>query len=156
GAASPQDSSNESGVGRGHSFGAVQVIQRAPLEQGTATGPAGGAAAAVDTRTTPGRGPAPSGLIVEDNAAQSAPGQMRRTEFLSQLEAAVCAVAVQELARAGRTAKGCPYIKKWIGFYRMQTSQHVERALVRYAPEAAGATSARDYIPIVAERAKKA
>src|SRR5262245_56004254 len=38
----------------------------------------------------------------------------------------------------------------------MQTGQHVERALLRYAPEAAGATSARDYIPIVAERAKKA
>jgi len=158
GAGSPQDSSNESNApGGGHTFGAVRVIQRAPLEQAGATGPAGGAAAAaVDARTTPGRGPAPAGLIVEDNAAQSSPGQMRRTEFLNQLESAVCAVADQELARVGRTAKGCPYIKKWIGFYRMQTSQHVERALVRYAPEAAGATSARDYIPVVAERARKA
>jgi hypothetical protein len=81
---------------------------------------------------------------------------MRRSEFLNQLEASVCAVADQELARVGRTTKGCPYIKKWIGFYRLRTSQHIERALVRYAPEAAGATSARDYIPIVAERAKKA
>src|SRR5262249_28445264 len=52
--------------------------------------------------------------------------------------------------------KGCPYIKKWLGYYRMRPSQHIERALVRYAPEAAGATSAREYIPIVAERAKKA
>ena len=156
GPASPQDSSNESSVAGGHSFGAVHVIQRAQLEHGGATGPAGGAAAAADARTPRERGPAPAGLIVEDNAAQSSPGQMRRTEFLNQLEAAVCAVADQELARVGRTARGCPYIKKWIGFYRMRTSQHVERALVRYAPEAAGATSARDYIPIVAERAKRA
>src|SRR5262249_47786698 len=57
---------------------------------------------------------------------------------------------------AGRTAQGCPYIRNWLAFYRTRSSQHLERALRRYAPEAAGASSARDYIPLVTERVRRA
>ena len=96
------------------------------------------------------------GLLVDDDADQIGPGQMRKTEFLDQLETAVCAAADEELARAGRTAQGCPYIGKWIGYYRARTSQHIERALLHYAPEAAGAKTARDYLTIVSERTRRA
>jgi hypothetical protein len=81
---------------------------------------------------------------------------MRKTDFLNQLESAVCATADQELARVGRTAKGCPYIERWIRYYRTRTSEHIQKALIRYAPEAARATLAGDYIPIVTERIRRA
>src|SRR5262249_39934034 len=71
-------------------------------------------------------------------------------------EREVCSAADAELAAAGRTAQGCPYIKTWLGHYRTRNSQHVERALRKYAPEAAGARAARDYIPIVSERVRRA
>jgi hypothetical protein len=37
------------------------------------------------------------GLIVEDSVATLAPGQMTRSQFLSQLRAAVCATAEEAL-----------------------------------------------------------
>ncbi|MFP5261553.1 MAG: DUF4157 domain-containing protein [Blastocatellia bacterium] len=99
---------------------------------------------------------APSGLIVEDNAAQIDAAQMRKTQFLDRLQSEVCAAADAELARVGQTAQGCPYIENWIGYYRSRPASHVERALKRYAPEASAATSAADYIPLVAERVRRA
>jgi hypothetical protein len=98
---------------------------------------------------------ASAGLIVEDNGAQIAPGQMRKTQFLDELKASVCAAADAELAAVGRSAKGCPYIENWINHYRSKDSGHVERALHKFAPEAAGITSARDYIPIVSNRIRR-
>lgn len=95
-------------------------------------------------------------FIVEDDAAQVGGGQMRKGEFLAEMERAVCAAADSELVRAGRTAQGCPYIQQWIAFYRRQSASHVERALRRYAPEAAAASSARGYIPAVADRVRQA
>jgi len=134
---------------------APRIIQRAPVDPASSNDPAG-ADAAPGARNATNRGTAAAGLIVEDDAVQSAPGQMRKTEFLNQLERAVCATADQELTRVGRTAKGCPYIERWIGYYRTRSGPHIERALFRYAPEAAGVGSAGDYIPIVAERIRRA
>src|SRR6185436_17191676 len=102
--------------------------------------------------TKPSSGP----LIVENDALEVGPGQMRKNEFLDQMEREVCASADAELAAAGRTSQGCPYIKTWLGFYRGRSSQHVERALRKYAPEAAGVSTARDYIPIVSQRVRRA
>ncbi|MGH9765264.1 MAG: DUF4157 domain-containing protein, partial [Blastocatellia bacterium] len=96
-----------------------------------------------------------AGLIVEDDARQLAPGQMRKTQFLDALQTAVCTAADAELAAAGRSTKGCPYIEKWLGHYRSKDSRHVERALQKFAPEAAGAKSATDYLPIVSNRIRK-
>jgi len=138
------------------SLGAVApIVQRASLGH-TASSNADAGDVVAGAKATPDRGPAPPGLIVEDDAVQSGPGQMRKTEFLNQLERGVCAAADQELARVGRTAQGCPYIARWIGYYRTRSSQHIERALFRYAPEAASVRSAGDYIPIVAERIRRA
>jgi hypothetical protein len=99
--------------------------------------------------------PAP-GLIVEDDAAEIGPGQMRKSDFLDRLRAAVCAAADAELAAAGRSTEGCPYIERAFERYRNFSGDQLERVLRRYAPEAAGATSAQDYIPIVSEKVRRA
>jgi hypothetical protein len=96
-----------------------------------------------------------AGLIVDDDVRELGPGQMRKSEFLDELRTSICATADAELSRVGQSAQDCPYIERWIGYYRTRTSRHVERALRRYAPEAAGAVSARDYIPIVNERVRR-
>lgn len=115
-------------------------IQRAPLN----SEPAGTRAA------TPG------GLIVDDDAATVAPGQMRKMEFLGQMRSTVCATADEALKAAGETTEGCPYIEKWLAYYEDQEPAHIERALRKYAPEAATAVSARDYIPAVSNRVRRA
>ena len=96
------------------------------------------------------------GLLVEDDALQVGPGQMRKTEFLDQLRNDVCAAADAELAAVGRSTAGCPYVERWISHYRTRSVQHIERALQKYAPEAAGISDARGYIPLVAARIRRA
>jgi len=118
---------------------AQSVVQRSPTPEAEA-----------------GEQTSPAGLIVEDDAAQLASAQMRKTQFLDQLQSEVCNAADAELASVGRSTEGCPYIEKWIGHYRSRPPQYVERSLRKYAPEATGATSARDYIPLVAQRVRRA
>jgi len=95
-------------------------------------------------------------LLVDDDAATLEPGQMRKRAFLSRLRASVCNTANEALAEAGRTVEGCPYIDKWLSFYEGQDPAHIERALRKYAPETAGATSAEEYIPAVNNRVRRA
>jgi hypothetical protein len=97
-----------------------------------------------------------SGLIAEDDALELAAGQMRKTEFIDDLQRTTCAEADAELAAVGSSTEGCPYIERWMSYYRARSSAQVERALRRYAPEAAGVSNARDYIPIVAARVRRA
>lgn len=99
---------------------------------------------------------ASGGFLVEDDASEVGPAQMRKSEFLAQLRAEVCAAANAELAAVGRSTDGCPYLNYWFNYYSARDSQQVERALRRYAPDTAGATSARDYIPIIVERVRQA
>jgi hypothetical protein len=96
-----------------------------------------------------------AGLIVDDSANQLEPGQMRKSEFLAQLHGSVCAAAEEALAGTMWSAMGCPYIDRWFGHYAGQSSQHIERSLHKYAPEAAGAGSAADYITIVTHRVRQ-
>jgi hypothetical protein len=98
----------------------------------------------------------PGGFIVDDEAAALLPGQMRKGAFLRTLRAEACAAADRELARAGRDTQGCPYLARWFDYYEQRDAQQVERALRKYAPEAARATSAAGYIPIVSARAAQA
>ncbi|MCI0397888.1 MAG: DUF4157 domain-containing protein [Chloroflexi bacterium] len=95
------------------------------------------------------------GLLVEDEATDLGEGKMRKNEFLAELRPAVCAAADAELAAAGRNTEGCPYLDYWFDYYSQRDAGHIEQALRRYASEAASATSARDYIPIVAERVRQ-
>jgi hypothetical protein len=112
------------------------AVQRAPDEQAPAQPQAA----------------ASGGFLVDDDAAATMPGQMRKSEFLSALRPAVCTAADRELARVGRNSDGCPYLDRWFGYYQGQDAQHVERSLRKYAPETASATSARDYIAPISAR----
>jgi hypothetical protein len=95
-------------------------------------------------------------LIVEDDAREVKPGQMRKTDFLSLLRTSVCATAEEALAGTMWSAMGCPYIERWLDHYSKQSSTHLERALRKYAaPEAASARSAQDYIPLVSQRLRR-
>lgn len=133
------------------------LIQRAVADEDTSEMGVG-AEATTAPETTPETAPeeAPdTGLIVEDDAREIGPGQMRKSEFLEQLRAMVCATADAALAEAGQSTEGCPYIERWIGNFRARSSQYLERAIRKYAPESAGVTTARDYIPFVAERVRR-
>ena len=128
-------------------------IQLAPRNGDTA------GAATPDTASETAAEPATSTagpLIVEDDAAMVAPGQMRKSEFLEQLRSSVCTTADEALKEAGQSTEGCPYIEKWLSYYADQEPAHIERALRKYALEAATATSARDYIPAVSNRVRRA
>ncbi len=106
--------------------------------------------ATVDTGLTPAQV-----LIVEDNAETVKPGQMKKTEFLAQLRAAVCATAADAFADTPWSAAGCPYIDRWFAFYAAQDSLHLERAIRKYAPEASAVTNAGEFIPIVTARVRR-
>jgi hypothetical protein len=95
-------------------------------------------------------------LVVDDEAKTVSPQQMRKSQFIAVLRAEACTAADAVLASVGHTTRSCPYIEKWLGFYEKQDSQHIERALHRYAPETAGAKSARDAIRLVVTRVQKA
>ncbi len=119
-------------------------IQRAPRNGNSAT-----PAAAPSASSSAGP------LIVADDAATVAPGQMRKSEFLEQLRSAVCATADAVLEEAGESTKGCPYLEQWLSYYAEREPAHIERALRKYAPEAATATNARAYIPAVTNRVRR-
>jgi len=145
--------SSEPGVGRlrlPRLSVATPFVQRMPADEQVASPAPPAAAATSETEA------APAGLLAEDEAGELGPGQMRKTEFLDELQRAVCAAADAELAAVGRTAQGCPYIERWIGYYRTRSSSQVERALRRYAPEATAVRTAGEYIPAVAERVRRA
>src|SRR5437764_412044 len=90
-----------------------------------------------------------------DEDTELQPGQMRKSDFLAQLKQAVCSTADEALAKAGRNTEGCPYVEQWFAHLADKNSQYVERALKKYAPEAAEATTARDYIPLVCNRVRR-
>ena len=73
-----------------------------------------------------------------------------------RLRVEVCRTAEEALAGTGRHTSGCPYLEYWFHHYAGQAASHIEKALLRYAPAAAGASSAQEYIAIAAERARMA
>jgi hypothetical protein len=102
----------------------------------------------------PGPTEARETLIVDDDS-EVRPGQMKKTEFLARVQAEVCREWEDAMKGTGQTTDGCPYVEKWFGYYADKSSAYVERALRKYAPEAARATSAAEYIPLVATRVRR-
>jgi hypothetical protein len=90
-------------------------------------------------------------LLVEDGAPAS-PEQMQKSAFLAALRPATCARADEELAAAGRDTNGCPYIENAFDRWSQRDASQLERAIKKFAPEAANARTARDYIPVVSSR----
>lgn len=132
----------------------VQVAQNAPTS--IQTKPRDGEAGTQPAQGTEPEAAGPPGVLIVDEGAEALqPGQMRKSEFLAQLRGAVCQAAEEALAGTIWSAMGCPYIDRWFSYYAEQDSQHVERALRKYAPETASARTAQDYIPIVTGRVRR-
>lgn len=93
-------------------------------------------------------------LIVEDDAPNLQPGQMRKSEFLAQLQEAVCAAADEALAGSPYSALGCPYIASVFSRLPGRPAAYIERGIRLYAPEAAGATTAAGYFLPIANRVR--
>lgn len=131
------------------------AVETAP-PTGTAEPMTGTPAAGTETTPAPAPGETPaSALIVEDSAAELGPGQIKKSEFLSQLRSEVCLTVEAAIAGTGRTTEDCPYLDYWFDFYDRQDSAHIERAIHRYVPEAAGVTAAGGYITLITQRARQ-
>ena len=124
------------------------VLQKKPKE---GAGDSGASAQAESNQEPVAAGPS---LIVEDDADVK-PGQMRKSDFLSQLRTAATSAAETALAGTMWSAMGCPYIDRWLDHYSKQPSAYLERALRKYVPEAASVHSASDYIPLVQQRLRR-
>jgi len=122
-------------------FAPTEISQPVPAEPAEST-----------TETT---APVP-GLIVDDGEPEPAAGQMRKSEFLAQLRQAVCSTAEAALTGTIWSAVGCPWIDHWFGYYSNRDSLSIERAIRRYTPEAKGAATAADYIPLISARVHRA
>jgi len=94
-------------------------------------------------------------LLVDDEAEQIQPEQMRKSDFLATLRDAVCATANEGLASAGQTTSGCPWVEYWFGYAADQDAAYVEKAIRKYAPDTAGAATAGEMIPIVTARVRQ-
>jgi hypothetical protein len=95
-------------------------------------------------------------VIVEDDAEKVEPHRMRKSEFLALLRTSACATADAVLMSVGKSSKGCPYIEKWLTHYEKQSSQHIQAAMRKYAPETARARSAHESIRLLLVRIQKA
>jgi len=107
-------------------------------------------AARPDTRRTP----AP-GLIVDEATSDAPTGAMSKTEFLSVLRQSVCATVDAGAAGTGQSSAGCPWIAHWFDYYQDKSAGRLERALLKYAPEARNAASAHEYVSAVTARVKR-
>jgi hypothetical protein len=134
------------------------MIQRTAIESAAKPPVAGpiGATAETPVAAQPAIKEAAPGLILEDDEEPVHPGQMKKSDFLSQLRADICSAANAILAATGRTTDDCPYLNFWLNYYSTQSSRHLEQAIRRYAPETAGVTTARDYIALTVERVGRA
>jgi hypothetical protein len=159
GSATPCAKCEEEEVGTIHRSVASPLLRSSQLSLQRA--PAGPAPA--NTPDQAGNPPQPSPtpshahpLVVEDDAKSVAPHQMRKSAFIALLRADACATADAALASVGRTTKSCPYIEKWLAFYEKQSSDHIERAILKYAPETAAARSAHEAIRLTVMRVQRA
>jgi hypothetical protein len=130
-----------------------RALQRHSLlqRQSTLSEPGDPAELEADRMAAQVTAPGAAGLLVEDDATTLGAGQMRRTEFLDELQRASCAAADAELARVERSTEGCPFVERAFSRFRGMPAAQVERAVRRYV-DAGAAASARDYIPLVSAR----
>lgn len=91
-------------------------------------------------------------LIASDDAVGLLSGQMRKSEFLDEVQDAICRRIEPILAEAGQTSENCPYLAGVFRFLRRRAAGYIDRALRQFAPELTGAATARDYIPHVVRR----
>jgi len=93
-------------------------------------------------------------VLVEDSVMDAASGQMRRSDFLELLRAEVCRTAEDALTGTIYAAAGCPWIDHWFAYYGGRDASQIERAIRKYALEAAQAATAAALIPVVTGRVR--
>src|SRR5688572_900069 len=93
-----------------------------------------------------------AGLIVDDDTQSLLSGQLRKSEFLSEMRAEACAAADRELVRAGRDTQGCPVVDRLLEHYGGRSASYLERSLRKFVPGGGTVGSARDYIPLASAR----
>ena len=97
--------------------------------------------------------PAPA-LIVDDEARTVGPGQMTKGEFFARLRTEACAAAEAGLAGTLYSARGCPLIEFWVGYYERQSVERINRDLPRFAGEGPRPTTAEGSIALITERVR--
>ena len=102
----------------------------------------------------PGVGNGATALLVEESAGDPGAGRMPAGRFLDEVERAVTDVAEKEIGAVFKVV-GCPWLAHWIGYYRKRTASEVEAALRRYAPAAAQAKTAQEYVDLVVARVRE-
>jgi Domain of unknown function (DUF4157) len=147
---------DSSAATKGHelSYGLRTSIQTRP-ENGLADAPAEQQADCAALSEVQRRENQPRPLVVADDVAHLEPGQMRKNDFLDALKTSVSRAAEGELKGTIWSSMDCTYIERWFSHNRARDSRYLEAALKRYAPEAAGANNAREYIPILTERVRR-
>jgi hypothetical protein len=129
------------------------MIQRAPAASDSVATPDKVAGTPSKPSPTPSK---THPLVVEDDAQSVAPHQMRKSAFIGLLRSQACTAADGILKSVGHATESCPYIAKWLAFYEKQSSEHIERAILKYAPETAAARSAHQAIRLVVVRVERA
>lgn len=97
--------------------------------------------------------PAPA-LIVDDEAETVGSGQMTKGEFFARLRTEACAAAEAGLAGTPYSARGCPLIEFWVGYYERQSVERINRDLPRFAGEGPRPATAEGYIALITERVR--
>jgi len=110
---------------------------------------------AAQTQTASDQTAAVPGLIVEQAAEVGAAEQMSKTDFLSELQRQICQSADVAMAGSEFTAQDCPWIDMYLRFYEGRSASRLESDLLRYASEAVGVRTAREYIPFIAARVQR-
>jgi len=136
----------------------VATTEQTPLSQSETVAPEQMPFSAVETDTATDTEPqnvAVQRLIVENSEQSTESGKMRKDDFLAELRRQICGAADDEMVQSEFSAQGCPWIDMYMRFYEGRSAARIERDLLRYAPEAAGVPSARDYIPFIAARVRR-
>ncbi len=93
-------------------------------------------------------------LLLPDDAEPTT-GVLHRSVFLDRLETSVRAAAAEVFGGTPFETSECPHIEFWFGFYRSQSTEHLERALARFAPAASRAGSAEEAIVAATGEARR-
>lgn len=94
-------------------------------------------------------------LLVDDTEAPSAE-QLRLGDFLAEVREAVCAAVDELLTARGLSTDNCPYLSLVFPYFESQSAASAEITLRSFDPALGSARSAREYIPIIVERARAA
>ena len=95
-----------------------------------------------------------AGYIISDDSVPM-PGQLTKDAFLVLLESSV-RDELKTLFKGTRFSEAdCPWLPHWFNYYHENSAEHLEDAILKYEPSAAGATNAYDLIYAVLSRVKQ-